>query len=60
MAWSAHDRIRELARLVGIPVFEPEIAEVAARFDSLMQELDRLVELDLADLQPVPIFPEEE
>jgi Asp-tRNA(Asn)/Glu-tRNA(Gln) amidotransferase C subunit len=60
MALSKEDRVRELARLVDIPIMESEIAEVADRFDSLLQELQRLTPLDLADIQPVSIFPEEE
>ena len=59
MALSKEDRVRELAQLVGIPIMESEIAEVADRFDSLLQELARLASLDLADVQPVTIFPEE-
>ena len=59
MALSKEDRVRELARLVGIPMMEAEIAEVADRFDSLLEELARLTSLDLADIQPVTIFPEE-
>jgi hypothetical protein len=46
--------------LVDIPIIESELAEVADRFDSLLQELARLTSLDLADIQPVTIFPEEE
>ena len=60
MALSKEDRVRDLARLVDIPIMEAEIAEVADRFDSLLQELARLTSLDLADIQPVTIFPEEE
>jgi Asp-tRNA(Asn)/Glu-tRNA(Gln) amidotransferase C subunit len=60
VALSKEDRVRELARLVDIPLMESEIVEVADRFDSLMQELARLTALDLADIQPVTIFPEEE
>jgi hypothetical protein len=60
MALSREDRVRELARLVDIPIRESELAEVADRFDSLLQELARLTSLDLADIQPVTIFPEEE
>jgi len=60
MAWSNADRVRELARLVGIPLIEEEISEVADRFESLMREIDRLMSLDLADIQPLTIFPEEE
>ena len=59
MALSEQDRVRELARLVGIPLAEDEIAEVSNRFTSLMLELDRLTDLDLSDVQPVTIFPEE-
>lgn len=56
---SGDDQVRELARLAGIPIFEDEVSEVANRFQSLMQELDRLRDLDLSDIQPVVIFPEE-
>jgi Asp-tRNA(Asn)/Glu-tRNA(Gln) amidotransferase C subunit len=60
MALSKEDRVRELARLVGIPIMEAEITEVTNRFEALMQVLDRLNQFDLADIQPVIIFPEEE
>jgi Asp-tRNA(Asn)/Glu-tRNA(Gln) amidotransferase C subunit len=60
MASSKEERVRELARLVGIPIMEQELAEVADRFESLIGELDRLLQVDLADIQPVTIFPEEE
>lgn len=56
---SGEDRVRELARLAGIPIPEDEVAEVANRFGSLMLELDRLSDLDLSDIQPVAIFPDE-
>jgi Asp-tRNA(Asn)/Glu-tRNA(Gln) amidotransferase C subunit len=60
MAWSTEERVRELARLVGIPLIEEEISEVANRFESLLGELERLMSLDIADIQPVTVFPEEE
>lgn len=60
MALSKEDRVRELARLVGIPIAESELSEVADRFDSLIEELARLTQLDLSAIQPVTIFPEEE
>ncbi len=60
MALSKADRVRELARLVGITLIEEEVSEVSNRFESLMLELDRLKELDLSDVQPVTIFPDEE
>ena len=59
MAWSKEERIQELARLVGITIAPEEETEVANRFESLIQELARLAELDLADMEPVTIFPEE-
>ena len=57
--FSDEDRVRELARLAGIPIPEDEVAEVASRFGSLMLELDRLSDLDLSDIQPVAVFPDE-
>ena len=59
MAWSKEARVRELARLVGIAIAPEEETEVADRFDSLMQELEHLASLDLADIEPLTIFPEE-
>lgn len=59
MAWSKEERVRELARLVGISIAPEEETEVADRFESLMKELDHLVSLDLANIEPVTIFPEE-
>ena len=60
MALSKQERCWELARLVGIPLMEAEVAEVAERFESLVRELERLTQLDLAHIQPVLVFPEEE
>ena len=51
--------VRQLAELAGITVADEDLSEVANRFGSLMDELDRLKELDLSDVQPVVIFPEE-
>ena len=51
--------VTELARLAGIEIADDELDEVTSRFGSLMQELDRLKELDLANVQPVSIFPED-
>ena len=52
-------RAQELARLSGIHIPEDEVAEVANRFGSLMLELDKISDLDLSDIQPVTIFPDE-
>ncbi len=51
--------VRQLAELAGITVADEDVWEVANRFASLMDELDRLKELDLSNVQPVVIFPEE-
>jgi aspartyl/glutamyl-tRNA(Asn/Gln) amidotransferase C subunit len=53
------ETVTELARLAGIEISGDELDEVTNRFDSLMQELDRLKELDLANIHPVTIFPED-
>jgi hypothetical protein len=60
MTLSKEERCQELARLVGIPLMEAEVTEVADRFESLMRELERLTQLDLTSVQPVLVFPEEE
>ncbi len=54
----SHDQIKMLAELVGIPIDAAELPEVANRFASLMQELDRLRDLDLEGIEPVAIFPD--
>lgn len=51
--------VSELANLAGIEVSGDELEEVASRFGSLMQEMDRLKDLDLSDIHPVTIFPEQ-
>ncbi len=51
--------VSELAHLAGIEIEDDELEEVTSRFSSLMQELDRLKDLDLEDIFPVSIFPEE-
>ena len=52
------DHIRVLAGLSRITISDDEISEVTNRFSSLISELDKLKELDLSDIQPVVIFPE--
>ena len=56
---SDKDRVLELARLSGISIPDDEVSEVANRFGSLMLELDKISDLDLSDIQPVSIFPDE-
>ena len=52
------ERVKMLADLVGIPIDDSDLPEVANRFASLMQELDRLRDLDLEGIEPVTIFPD--
>ena len=54
----SHEQITMLAELVGIPIDDADLPEVANRFASLMQELDRLRDLDLESIEPVAIFPD--
>ena len=56
---SDEERVLELARLSGISIPGDELAEVTNRFGSLMLELDKISDLDLSDIQPVSIFPDE-
>ena len=60
MTESTPDQIRALASLVGISISEQDLPEVTNRFQSLMAELNTLNELDLADIQPVSVFLDED
>ena len=51
-------QVRMLAELVGIAIDDADLPEVSNRFASLMQELDRLRDLDLEGIEPVAIFPD--
>ncbi|CAI8018240.1 hypothetical protein GBAR_LOCUS11040 [Geodia barretti] len=52
------EQVRKMADLVGIPIDDADLPEVANRFASLMQELDLLRHMDLEGLEPVTIFPD--
>ncbi len=52
------EQVRKMADLVGVPIDDADLPEVANRFASLMQELDRLRDLDLEGIEPVAIFPD--
>ena len=54
------DQVRELAKLVGISISDEDLPEVANRFLSLMTELNSLTDMDLADIEPVSVFPDED
>ena len=51
--------VRELANLAGIEIVDDELDEVTNRFSSLIEEMDRLKDLDLANIHPVALFPED-
>ena len=55
---SSDERVRMLADLVGITIDDADLPEVANRFASLIQELDRLQDLNLEGIEPVTIFPD--
>jgi len=59
MAWSKVERIAELSRMVGLTIAREELREVGDRLDTLVRELDSLATIDLADIEPVTVFPEE-
>lgn len=50
--------VSDLANLAGIEISDEELEEVTNRFGSLMQEMNRLKDLDLSDIHPVTIFSE--
>lgn len=52
------EQVRKMADLVGVPIDDADLPEVANRFASLMEELDRLRDLDLEGIEPVTIFPD--
>ena len=54
----SREQVKMLAELVGIPIDDADLPEVANRFASLMQELDRLRDLDLEGVEPVTVFPD--
>jgi hypothetical protein len=59
MMWSKVERLMELSRLTGIRVTADEADEVADRLYALTRELESLGSLDLADIQPIVVFPDE-
>ena len=47
---------REMARLAGLSIPEERLDQVVAAFNSLLPALDRLMALDLDDVEPAVIF----
>ncbi len=60
MSESMTDQVRGLAKLVGISISDEDLPEVANRFLSLLTELNSLTDMDLADIQPVSVFPDDD
>ena len=54
------EQVQAMAQLVGIPIADSDLPEVANRFGSLMQELAQLQDLDLDGIEPAAIFPDPE
>ena len=54
------EQVQAMAQLVGIPIADADLPEVANRFGSLMRELAQLQDLDLEGIEPVAIFPDPE
>jgi hypothetical protein len=54
------ERVRALAREVGIDVADEDMTEVANRLDSLLGEMAGLAGLDLTGITPLPVFPDED
>ena len=54
MEFSPEDRVREAASVIGMPIPEQDIKEVAARFEALIQSFRSLNDLELQDELPYP------
>lgn len=54
------EQVQAMAQLVGIPIADADLPEVANRFASLMQELAQLQDLNLDGIEPATIFPDPE
>jgi hypothetical protein len=57
---SPEERVRELAEILGIPIANEDIYEVANRLDSLIKEMERLQDIKLSDAPPLIVFPDPE
>ena len=52
MALSSEDRVREAASLIGMPIPEHDIKEIAARFAALIESFRSLDDLELQHALP--------
>ena len=49
--------VRQMALLLGVPVGEEDLQEVAFRLGALFDEHARLSELDLSQVDAIPVLP---
>lgn len=54
MGLSPEDRVREAASVIGMPIPEQDVKEVAARFEALIQSFKSLNDLELQGELPYP------
>ncbi len=59
MSLSPEEQVRELARMVDIPIADEDVPEVATRLQALLRALEPLKNLDLEQAEPFPVLPEE-
>ena len=50
------DDVAYLARLYDLHIGEDDLPEVTFRLNALLDETERLNELDLSDAEPIPMF----
>ena len=51
------DQVRALAAAAGLPLDDPDLAEVTHRLNAFVEVLGGLAALDLTDAQPAPALP---
>jgi demethoxyubiquinone hydroxylase (CLK1/Coq7/Cat5 family) len=49
--------VQRLADLLRLPIAGEDLAEVTYRLGALLQELEKLIHLDLGSVEPIPVFP---
>ena len=55
----SQEEVQRLAHGLGLTIPESDLEDVTARFTALMEELNKLRDLDLSGAVPAPIFPYE-
>ncbi len=53
----SQEDVQRLAHGLGLTIPESDLEDVTARFTALMEELNKLRDLDLSGVDPSPIFP---